>query len=184
MVQQHEKSVFFFPSLSGNDNSEALPESIPSAPGTLPHFMEEPDDAYIIKSNPIVLRCKAMPAMQIFFKCNGEWVHQNEHVSEESMDETTGKGPSVLREVDVNAVPINSTKREHRTGDPLPRQPSRRVVGLSRELEACAELKEQGWLPFRSPSWFSQHAVEGERSLAPADCWAAVTTSCGWLGHW
>lgn len=78
--------------LSGNDNSEALPESIPSAPGTLPHFMEEPDDAYIIKSNPIVLRCKAMPAMQIFFKCNGEWVHQNEHVSEESMDEATGKG--------------------------------------------------------------------------------------------
>lgn len=91
-VQQHEKCIFSFPSLSGNDNSEALPESIPSAPGTLPHFMEEPDDAYIIKSNPIVLRCKAMPAMQIFFKCNGEWVHQNEHVSEESMDETTGKG--------------------------------------------------------------------------------------------
>lgn len=90
-MEQHEKCVFSFPSLSGNDNSEALPESIPSAPGTLPHFMEEPDDAYIIKSNPIVLRCKAMPAMQIFFKCNGEWVHQNEHVSEESMDETTGK---------------------------------------------------------------------------------------------
>lgn len=90
--EQQEKCVFSFSSLSGNDNSEALPESIPSAPGTLPHFMEEPDDAYIIKSNPIVLRCKAMPAMQIFFKCNGEWVHQNEHVSEESMDETTGKG--------------------------------------------------------------------------------------------
>lgn len=83
--------IFFFLLFSGNDNSEALPESIPSAPGTLPHFMEEPDDAYIIKSNPIVLRCKAMPAMQIFFKCNGEWVHQNEHISEESMDETTGK---------------------------------------------------------------------------------------------
>lgn len=88
--RNHVKNVYF-PSLSGNDNSEALPESIPSAPGTLPHFMEEPDDAYIIKSNPIVLRCKAMPAMQIFFKCNGEWVHQNEHVSEESMDESTGE---------------------------------------------------------------------------------------------
>uniref|UniRef100_A0A8B9NYP4 Netrin receptor UNC5 n=1 Tax=Apteryx owenii TaxID=8824 RepID=A0A8B9NYP4_APTOW len=75
--------------------------SIPSAPGTLPHFMEEPDDAYIIKSNPIVLRCKAMPAMQIFFKCNGEWVHQNEHVSEESMDETTGLK---VREVFINVT--------------------------------------------------------------------------------
>ncbi|KAF7242193.1 Netrin receptor UNC5D, partial [Varanus komodoensis] len=75
--------------ITGNDNSETLPESIPSAPGTLPHFMQEPDDAYIIKSNPIVLRCRARPAMQIFFKCNGEWVHQNEHVSEESMDTST-----------------------------------------------------------------------------------------------
>uniref|UniRef100_A0A7M4E3H0 Netrin receptor UNC5 n=1 Tax=Crocodylus porosus TaxID=8502 RepID=A0A7M4E3H0_CROPO len=93
--------IFFFLLFSGNDNSEALPESIPSAPGTLPHFMEEPDDAYIIKSNPIVLRCKAMPAMQIFFKCNGEWVHQNEHVSEESMDETTGLK---VREVFINVT--------------------------------------------------------------------------------
>lgn len=75
----------------GTDNGEVLPESIPSAPGTLPHFIEEPDDAYIIKSNPIALRCKARPAMQIFFKCNGEWVHQNEHVSEESLDESSGK---------------------------------------------------------------------------------------------
>uniref|UniRef100_A0A8C4VH35 Netrin receptor UNC5 n=1 Tax=Gopherus evgoodei TaxID=1825980 RepID=A0A8C4VH35_9SAUR len=84
-----------------NDNSEALPESIPSAPGTLPHFMQEPNDAYIIKSNPIALRCKAMPAMQIFFKCNGEWVHQNEHVSEESMDESTGLK---VREVFINVT--------------------------------------------------------------------------------
>ncbi|XP_053875294.1 netrin receptor UNC5D isoform X4 [Malaclemys terrapin pileata] len=87
--------------LRGNDNSEALPESLPSAPGTLPHFMQEPDDAYIIKSNPIALRCKAMPAMQIFFKCNGEWVHQNEHVSEESMDESTGLK---VREVFINVT--------------------------------------------------------------------------------
>ncbi|XP_072491318.1 netrin receptor UNC5D isoform X2 [Notamacropus eugenii] len=85
----------------GSDNGDTLPESIPSAPGTLPHFMQEPDDAYIIKSNPIALRCKAMPAMQIFFKCNGEWVHQNEHVSEESMDESTGLK---VREVFINVT--------------------------------------------------------------------------------
>ncbi|VFV34584.1 netrin receptor unc5d-like [Lynx pardinus] len=87
--------------MGGADNGEALPESIPSAPGTLPHFIEEPDDAYIIKSNPIALRCKARPAMQIFFKCNGEWVHQNEHVSEESLDESSGLK---VREVFINVT--------------------------------------------------------------------------------
>ncbi|XP_077047891.1 netrin receptor UNC5D isoform X1 [Agelaius phoeniceus] len=87
--------------LRGHENSEALPESLPSAPGTLPHFLEEPDDSYIIKSNPIVLRCRAVPAMQIFFKCNGEWVHQNEHVSHESLDEATGLK---VREVSINVT--------------------------------------------------------------------------------
>ncbi|XP_026642652.1 netrin receptor UNC5D isoform X9 [Microtus ochrogaster] len=85
----------------GADNSEVLPDSIPSAPGTLPHFIEEPEDAYIIKSYPIALRCKARPAMQIFFKCNGEWVHQNEHVSEESLDESSGLK---VREVFINVT--------------------------------------------------------------------------------
>uniref|UniRef100_A0A8C0JIZ0 Netrin receptor UNC5 n=1 Tax=Canis lupus dingo TaxID=286419 RepID=A0A8C0JIZ0_CANLU len=95
---QHANGLFDF---AGTDNGEVLPESIPSAPGTLPHFIEEPDDAYIIKSNPIALRCKARPAMQIFFKCNGEWVHQNEHVSEESLDESSGLK---VREVFINVT--------------------------------------------------------------------------------
>ncbi|XP_061115898.1 netrin receptor UNC5D-like isoform X2 [Conger conger] len=79
--------------------SDALPDSLPSVPGTLPHFLQEPEDAYIIKSNPIKLRCRAAPALQIFFKCNGEWVHQNEHVSREYLDEGTGLK---IREVMIN----------------------------------------------------------------------------------
>ncbi|XP_053575350.1 netrin receptor UNC5D [Bombina bombina] len=85
----------------GSDNGEVLPESQPSAPGTLPQFQMEPEDAYIIKSNPITLRCRAMPALQIFFKCNGEWVHQNEHMSDESAVDGAGQK---VREVFINVT--------------------------------------------------------------------------------
>ncbi|KAM3874163.1 netrin receptor UNC5D-like [Diretmus argenteus] len=67
--------------------------------GTLPHFLEEPDDAYIVKSNPIKLQCQAQPALQIFFKCNGEWVHQSQHMSQERTDLGTGLK---IREVMIN----------------------------------------------------------------------------------
>lgn len=67
--------------------------------GTLPHFLQEPDDAYIVKSNPIKLRCRAQPALQIFFKCNGEWVHQSQHQSQEHTDLQTGLK---IREVLIN----------------------------------------------------------------------------------
>lgn len=66
------------------------PMLLASAPAMLPQFLQEPDDAYIVKSNPIKLRCQATPALQIFFKCNGEWVHQSQHASQELRDEATG----------------------------------------------------------------------------------------------
>uniref|UniRef100_A0A3P9JPP7 Netrin receptor UNC5 n=1 Tax=Oryzias latipes TaxID=8090 RepID=A0A3P9JPP7_ORYLA len=51
------------------------------------------------KSNPIQLRCQARPALQIFFKCNGEWVHQSQHMSREHTDTGTGLK---IREVMIN----------------------------------------------------------------------------------
>ncbi|XP_072527957.1 netrin receptor UNC5C-like [Salminus brasiliensis] len=77
-------------------------------PEPRPRLLQELQDAYIIRGGAVSLSCGATPANQIYFRCNGEWVHQREHRTQERVDHSTGV---LVREVciDVHQQQVEQT---------------------------------------------------------------------------
>lgn len=75
----------------------------------LPSFLEEPIDAYVVKSKPTTLQCRAIHALQLYFKCNGQRVDPgNGPPQSEFVDPQTG-----IRNVEVNINITRNTVEEY-----------------------------------------------------------------------
>lgn len=63
------------PFLEDNSPTKSPPEhhdeTLLLTSDSLPIFLEEPQDSYVVKNRPAVLKCRAAHALKVYFKCNG-----------------------------------------------------------------------------------------------------------------
>ncbi|XP_043272825.1 netrin receptor UNC5B-like isoform X2 [Venturia canescens] len=55
--------------------------------GSLPMFLIEPNDSFVVKGRPATLHCRAAHALQVYFRCNGV---RNEGLHQDFVDPRTG----------------------------------------------------------------------------------------------
>ena len=81
------KYIFFFYICAVNFATKMYEDSAPS----LPEFLLQPQDAYVIKNVPAKLTCAVRSATEAHFKCNGEWLSRASATYEAHTNETTGE---------------------------------------------------------------------------------------------
>lgn len=87
---------------------QLLPDVIPTGPTldqSAPVFLEVPSPAYVTRSKPATLTCRAVHALTLFFKCNDEDVADKEHSRADFVDPQTAiRQWEVKLSVDMRAV--------------------------------------------------------------------------------
>ncbi|XP_068967137.1 netrin receptor UNC5C-like isoform X4 [Bombus flavifrons] len=69
------------------------------AGGSLPIFLAEPVDTFVVKGKPATLHCRAAHALQVYFRCNGDRAERSQH--QDFVDPRTG---TRVVEVELNVT--------------------------------------------------------------------------------
>ncbi|KAF3421371.1 hypothetical protein E2986_08072 [Frieseomelitta varia] len=67
--------------------------------GSLPIFLAEPVDTFVVKGKPATLHCRAAHALQVYFRCNGDRAERSQH--QDFVDPRTG---TRVVEVELNVT--------------------------------------------------------------------------------
>jgi len=89
-----------------DDGHLLLPDTIPTGPSldqSAPVFLELPQPAFVVRGRPATLTCRAVHALHLYFRCNGELVSDREHSRADYVDPQTA-----IRQLEVK---LNVDKR-------------------------------------------------------------------------